>query len=213
MRLTRPSFAKGRTRPVPAPHESPTFFTSRLPAERAPISQPRILDWPMLERTDQPESEQAGITSRPPGSRPRPIAYRTVGPRQFCLYYNTDATRISFQRGPAFSRGADQGSWDSVVEGCREALDGPRSTGCGIVRGELLLDVGTLVGELLPAAGCGKDMVTVSLDDQDPYLASPSVSVGSGKPKVSAGVRPGCRVEVMGERICRNVVPCPQRGP
>ena len=75
---------------------------------------------------------------------------------------------------------------------------GRRSTGCGLVRGELLLDVGRLVGELLPAAGCGKDMVTVSLDDQDPYFASPSVSVGSGKPKVSSAVRPGCRVEVLG---------------
>ncbi len=48
--------------------------------------------------------------------------YRIVGPLQFCLYYKTDAARISFQRGPAFSRGADQGPWDSVVEGCREAL-------------------------------------------------------------------------------------------
>ena len=48
--------------------------------------------------------------------------YLTVGQRQFWLYYNTDAARISFQRGPAFSRGADQGSWDFVVEGCREAL-------------------------------------------------------------------------------------------
>ena len=34
----------------------------------------------------------------------------------------TDAARMSFQRGPAFSRGADQGSWDSVVEGCRETV-------------------------------------------------------------------------------------------
>ena len=56
-------------------------------------------------------------------ARHEPIdGYRTVGQRQFCLYYNTDAARISFHRGPAFSRGADQGPWDSVVEGCREAL-------------------------------------------------------------------------------------------
>ena len=60
---------------------------------------------------------------------------------------------------------------------------GRRSTGCGLVRGELLLDVGRLVGELLPAAGCGKDMVTVSLDDQDPYFASPSVSLGQESPR------------------------------
>jgi hypothetical protein len=71
------------------------------------------------------------------------IAYRTVGRRQFCLYYNTDAARISCQRGPAFSRGAEHGSWDSVGEGCREALGVVDPQVCGLVRGELLVDVGS----------------------------------------------------------------------
>ena len=87
------------------------------------------------------------------------------------------------QRGPAFSRGADQRSWDSVVEGCREALGVVDPQVVGLSGGELLLDVGRLVGELLPAAGCGKDMVTVSLDDQDPYFAFPSLSLGQESPR------------------------------
>jgi hypothetical protein len=69
-----------------------------------------------------------------------------------------------------------------------------------------------VVGELVPGAGYGREIVTVSWADQDPYFASPSVSVGSGKPKVSSAVRADCRVEVLGERFCLHVVPCQQPG-
>jgi hypothetical protein len=39
-----------------------------------------------------------------------------------------------------------------------------------------------VVGELLPAEGCGREIVTVSLDDRDRYFASPCVSERSGNP-------------------------------
>ncbi len=106
-----------------------------------------------------------------------------LAPRQFCLYYNTDAARISFQRGPAFSRRRRPGIVGFRRRGLPGGPRGRRPTGCRLVRGELSLDVGRLVSELLPAAGCGKDMVTVSLDDQDPYFASPSVSLGQDSPR------------------------------
>ena len=57
---------------------------------------------------------------------------------------------------------------------------------------------GVRVLVMLAAHGCRREIVTVSLDDRDRYFASPSVSVGPGKPKVSSIARPGCRVEVLG---------------
>ena len=53
--------------------------------------------------------------------------YRTVGPRQFCFYYTTDAARISFQRGPAFSRGVPCPQAGALISFYDAATSSPRA--------------------------------------------------------------------------------------
>ncbi len=53
--------------------------------------------------------------------------YRTVGPCQFCIYYNTDAARISFQRGPAFCRGVPCPQAGALISFYDAATSSPRA--------------------------------------------------------------------------------------
>ena len=76
-----------------------------------------------------------------------------------------------------------------------------------------MLTVGAVVGELLPAAGCGREKWSRSAWMTEIGISCRLASQWVRKPKVSSIARPGCRVEVLGERICRHLVPCQQRGP
>ena len=110
--------------------------------------------------------------------------YRTVGPTPILLVLQHRCSTHIIPARPGILPRRRPGIVGFRRRGLPGGPRGRRPTGCRLVRGELSLDVGRLVSELLPAAGCGKDMVTVSLDDQDPVLfASPSVSLGQDSPR------------------------------